>query len=86
MYKTKSISGKNNLCGKQIKAYRRNLGEHFSQKRLADQMQIHGVDIDKNAIQRIESGQRYVNDFELFTFCKIFDVTIEQLCGFDGSL
>lgn len=83
MFKTKSDSGKNNLCGERIKAYRLRLGHNFSQKKLADQMQIHGVDIDKNAIQRIESGQRYVNDFELFTFCKIFDVTIEQLCDFD---
>lgn len=80
MFKTKSNNGKNNLCGARIKAYRLKLGQNFSQKKLADRMQIYGVDIDKNAIQRIESGQRYVNDFELFTFCKIFNVTIEQLC------
>lgn len=81
MYKTKSINGKNNLCGNHIKTYRLKLGKNFSQKKLADKMQIHGIDIDKNAIQRIESGQRYVNDFELMAFCKIFNVSLEQLCA-----
>lgn len=81
MYKTKSISGKNNLCGNRIKTYRLKLGNNFSQKKLADKMQIHGIDIDKNAIQRIESGQRYVNDFELVAFCEIFNVTLNQLCS-----
>lgn len=85
MYKTKSTNGKNNLCGERIKAYRLKFGHDFSQKKLADKMQIHGVDIDKNAIQRIESGQRYVNDFELMAFCNIFNVTIEQLCMDDFS-
>lgn len=86
MYKTKSKSGKNNLCGAQIKICRMNMGRSFSQKKLADKMQIHGIDIDKNAIQRIESGQRYVNDFELVTFCKIFDVTIDELCDFSDVI
>lgn len=63
-----------------------NMGRSFSQKKLADKMQIHGIDIDKNAIQRIESGQRYVNDFELVTFCKIFDVTIDELCDFSDVI
>lgn len=80
MYKTKNTKGKNNLCGERIRHYRLELGYNFSQKKLADRMQIQGVDIDKNAIQRIESGQRYVNDFELMAFCRIFNVTIEDLC------
>jgi transcriptional regulator with XRE-family HTH domain len=84
MYKTKSRSGRNNLCGERIRAYRRKLGRNFSQKKLADKMQIYGIDIDKNAIQRIESGQRYVNDFELVTFCKIFNVNIEELCDLEN--
>lgn len=83
MYKTKSIHGKNNLCGSRIKAYRLKLGNNFSQRKLAEQMQIRGIDIDKNAIQRIESGKRYVNDFELIAFCRFFDVTLEQLCEQD---
>ena len=32
----------------------------ISQRELADWLQLIGLDIDKNAIQRIESGQRFV--------------------------
>ncbi len=80
MYKTKSSKGTNNLCGERIKAYRLMMDGNCSQRQLADLMQMEGIDIDKNAIQRIESGQRYVNDFELFALCRIFDVKIENLC------
>lgn len=82
MFKTKTINGTNNLCGVRVKMYRQRMGSNFSQKKLADQMQIHGIDIDKNAIQRIESGQRYVNDFELMILCMIFNVEISDLCDF----
>ena len=32
---------------------------------LADRLQRSGLDADKNAVQRIESGQRFVMDIEL---------------------
>ncbi len=32
---------------------------------LADRLQRSGLDTDKNAVQRIESGQRFVTDIEL---------------------
>lgn len=35
---------------------------HLSQRALADRMQLAGIDIDKNAIQRIECGKRFVTD------------------------
>lgn len=40
----------------------------LSQRGLADRMQLEGIDLDKNAIQRIESGQRFVTDIELKVF------------------
>ena len=42
-------------------------------------MQIHGIDLDKNAIQRIESGERFVTDIELKALAKIFDISIDSL-------
>ncbi|MEG1778638.1 MAG: helix-turn-helix transcriptional regulator, partial [Oscillospiraceae bacterium] len=38
-----------------------------------------GLDFDKNAIQRIESGKRFVTDIELVGFCKIFNVSADEL-------
>ncbi len=35
--------------------------------------------MDKNAIQRIESGARFITDIELKTFAKVLDVSFEEL-------
>ena len=42
-------------------------------------MQLLGVDVDKNAVQRIESGQRFVTDIELIALKKVFNVSYETL-------
>ena len=42
-------------------------------------MQLIGIDIDKNAIQRIESGKRFVTDVELRGFSEVFNVSIDRL-------
>ena len=52
---------------------------NISQRELADKMQLVGIDIDKNAIQRIECGKRFVTDIEIVAFARVFDVTLEEL-------
>lgn len=42
-------------------------------------MQLHGLNINKNAIQRIECGQRMVKDIELDVLSQIFDVPVNEL-------
>jgi UDP-N-acetyl-D-mannosaminuronate dehydrogenase len=42
-------------------------------------MQLIGIDVDKNAIQRIENGKRFVTDIELKAFASIFEVKIDEL-------
>ncbi len=42
-------------------------------------MQLVGIDIDKNAIQRIECGKRFVTDIEIIAFSKVFDIGYEDL-------
>lgn len=65
MFSNKAPDGKNNICGAKIKALRQAMPERTSQRALADKMQLFGLDLDKNAIQRIESGERFVTDIEL---------------------
>ena len=55
------------------------IGMKISQRELADKMQLVGIDIDKNAIQRIESGKRFVTDIEIVAFAKVFDISLEKL-------
>ena len=40
---------------------------------------VEGVDLDKNAIQRIECGKRFVTDIELRALAAIFKVPAEEL-------
>ncbi len=77
MFINKSAKGLNNVCGKNIAAFRMQL--KISQRELADKMQLAGIDIDKNAIQRIECGKRFVTDIEIIAFAKVFNVTYSEL-------
>lgn len=79
MYKNKAPDGRNNLCGKRIKELRKQLPEKTSQKQFSDMLQIAGLDIDKNAIQRIESGDRFVTDIELKVIAKVLGVSYQEL-------
>ena len=78
MFKNKN-EGKNNLCGERIKELRLNFSTKLSQRALADKMQLAGIDVDKNAIQRIECGKRFVTDIELKGFAEIFEVSLDEL-------
>ena len=83
MYKNKSSNGSNNICGGKIKELRLQLPEKTSQRKFADMLQIQGLDVDKNAIQRIESGARFVTDIELKAIAQILNVSCDTLLGID---
>lgn len=78
MFKNKNNSS-NNICGKNVHKYRLECSPHLSQRMLADQLQLSGLDIDKNAIQRIECGKRFVTDIELLALSKTLNVTLDEL-------
>ena len=82
MFINKTKKKKNNVCGKNVAAMRKKL--NISQRELAERMQLMGYDLDKNAIQRIESGQRFVTDIEVQALAKVFDVELPTL--FDENL
>ena len=42
-------------------------------------MQLIGIDLDKNAIQRIECQKRFVTDIELKGFALVFGVGVNEL-------
>ena len=79
MYKNKSHDGTNNLCGKKVKVFRKALNGNISQNGLSNLLQIEGIDVDKNAIQRIESGERFVTDIELKALAKVLNVSYSDL-------
>lgn len=77
MFINKTENGENNICGKNVSEFRKQL--NISQRELADRLQLIGLDIDKNAIQRIECGIRFVTDIELKRLSEVFNATYEQL-------
>lgn len=79
MYKNYAPDGRHNLCGRKIAALRKARVPKLSQRGLADLLQLNGLDMDKNAVQRIESGQRFVTDIELKAFSCVLGVRIEGL-------
>lgn len=79
MFKNKTKNGKNNICGEKIYKLRKEAVPKMSQRILAEKLQLLGIDVDKNAIQRIESGQRFITDIELIAFKKIFNISYEEL-------
>ena len=85
MYKNKSSNGLNNICGQKIKELRLQLPEKTSQRKFADLLQIRGLDLDKNAIQRIESGARFITDIELKTIAQVLNVSCDTLLDINIS-
>ena len=79
MFKNKADNGRNNICGIKIYNLRKNSVPKMSQRMLADKLQLLGIDVDKNAVQRIESGQRFVTDIELIAIAQIFGISVDQL-------
>ena len=79
MFKNKTHTGRNNICGEKIFSLRKAKQPKMSQRILAEKLQINGIDVDKNAIQRIESGDRFVTDIELKVLASIFNTTADEL-------
>lgn len=77
MFKNRALNGSNNICGEKISLLRAKMG--LSQREVADRLQIMGIDVDKNAVQRIESGERFVTDIELKALSALFNVSMEEL-------
>ena len=77
MFINKTADGLNNVCGKNVANIRKNM--KISQRQLADMLQLNGLDVDKNAIQRIECGKRFVTDIELIAISRVLNVSYEEL-------
>lgn len=77
MFINKAADGRNNICGSKIAAARKEM--KLSQRMLADRLQLLGLDVDKNAVQRIEAGLRFVTDIELVAFSKALNISFDVL-------
>ncbi|MBQ6264850.1 MAG: helix-turn-helix transcriptional regulator [Clostridia bacterium] len=80
MFKNKN-NDKNNICGERVAELRMAIEPKCSQRQLAELLQLQGVDLDKNAIQRIECGKRFITDIEIQAFCRVFKISYNEFFG-----
>ncbi len=73
------FEGKKNVSGDRIHQARTAM--RLSQADLAARMQVNGVTIEREAISKIETGDRFITDYELMIFAKILGVSLEWLTG-----
>ena len=66
-----------NIIGSKVRALR--MERHLTQAALAEQMQLLGIDCTDLTILRIESGKRFVPDYEIKALAKILQVSYEYL-------
>ena len=73
------FEGEKNISGDRIHQARTAM--RLSQADLAARMQVNGVTIEREAISKIETGDRFVTDYELMVFAKVLNVSMEWLIG-----
>lgn len=77
MKNNKKFNKNLNVLGEQICKYRKE--NNLSQAQLSAKLQVLGIDIPKNSIQRLESNNRIIKDFELAGIAKVLNISIDKL-------
>lgn len=71
-------NGKKNICGDRLREAR--VVRRLRQEDLAAQIQLKGINMERDSISRIEIGTRFVSDFELKIFAEVLGVSVNWLC------
>ena len=64
-----------NISGSILKELR--LKSNLSQQDLAEKLQLLGIELTCKEVSKIETNNRLVQDFELFAFAKVFNVSAD---------
>ena len=72
-----NFEGVKNISGERV--YQARTARRMTQADLAAKMQLQGVTIEREAISKIETGDRLVTDYELAAFAKVFHVSLDWL-------
>ena len=65
-----------NISGNKLSELRK--VHKMSQQDLAKKLQLEGIDLTAKEISKIETNKRLVQDFELFAFAKIFNISADE--------
>ena len=73
--------GSRNICGQRV--YEARTRQHLTQFDLAARLQTEGVNIERDSISKIESGIRFVADYEVVVLSKVLKVSVLWLLGIE---
>ena len=73
----KRLNGQSNVIGKNIKKYRELRG--YTQRELSNKIALLGIDIYQAEISLIENNNLFLKDFEIIAFCKVLNITYDQI-------
>lgn len=76
-------NGRKNICGDKVREAR--LKQRLSQSDLAAKLQVNEIILERDSISRIESGTRFVADYELLVLAKVLNVDVYWLLETDNE-
>lgn len=71
--------GSKNIIGKRVKEARLRHNPVLTQDRLSAKLEVMNIKLDRIAICRIESGDRFVADYEAVAIAKALKLTLDWL-------
>ena len=77
MNKMLKYNGKLNIIGNKLRQYRKE--KQLSLSQLSNELMLLGIDIPKSSLQNIETGKRVVKEYEFYAFCKVFNISMEEM-------
>jgi len=79
------FEGSKNIIGKRVKEARQKLIPPLTQFDLSARLGVIGLSIDRVSISKIESGDRFVPDYEVVAIAKVLGVSINWLLTSEDS-
>lgn len=71
--------GSKNIVGRRVREARLNANPQITQQELSAKLEVLGYYIDRVSISKIESGDRFVADYEIVGLAKALNVSVEWL-------
>ena len=78
------VPKQNNIVGRRVRRARLDHQPPLTQDALSGRLAARGVTIDRPGIAKIESGLRFVSDFEVKALGQALRVKVAWLLGVDG--
>lgn len=79
-------NGSKNIIGSRVKEARLSANPVITQQDLSARLEIMGYNIDRVSISKIESGDRFVPDYEVVAIAEALNVSLDWLLGKESNI